>query len=203
MRSRLAVLLTFVFAVAVPGTASASEILDRNANDVSVKVDQNGQALISYSARGKRWNVLAWGAVNALHPTFGRKQVEFKLDYSGGYGTYKRDVWKTFKNACSDYDGPALKWFVTGCKAPDGSYWALQAWQKMLPNFGLAPTPAQAVWMLHLSHWRGELPQLQIETNWAYRTFDHLYGTLTYGRTGVYGFRSTHTGVPLDAFGRN
>ena len=25
------------------------------------------------------------------------------------------------------------------CKAPDGSYWALQSWQRMLPNLGYAP----------------------------------------------------------------
>ena len=62
MRLRLAVLFVIVTAVAVPATASASEIIDRNANDVSLKVAQNGQALVSYSARGKRWNVLAWGA---------------------------------------------------------------------------------------------------------------------------------------------
>jgi hypothetical protein len=121
MRSRLALFLVVLFAAAVPATASASEILDRNANDVSIKVAQNGQALVSYSARGKRWNVLAWGALNALQPTTARKQVEFQLDYSGGYGTYKRDVWKTFKDTCSAYDGPELKWFVTGCKAADGS----------------------------------------------------------------------------------
>ena len=51
--------------------------------------DQKGQALVSYNARGKRWNVLAWGAINAIHPTTQRAQVKFKLDYSGGYGTYK------------------------------------------------------------------------------------------------------------------
>jgi hypothetical protein len=203
MRSRLAVLLTFAFAVAVPGTASASEILDRNANDVSVKVDQNGKALISYSARGKRWNVLAWGAVNALHPTLGRKQVEFKLDYSGGYGTYKRDVWKTFKSACSAYDGPALKWFVAGCKAPDGSYWALQSWQRMLPNYGLRPSPKQSVWELRLSHFRGELPVLTVNLNWAYRKYQHVFGSFTYLGRPVHGFKSTPAGVPLDTFGRN
>ena len=30
-----------------------------------------------------------------------------RLDYSGGWGTYKRDVWKTFKNTCRAYDGPS------------------------------------------------------------------------------------------------
>src|SRR5687768_1924676 len=115
MRFRLAFLFTVLAAVAVPATAPASEIIDRNASNVSLKVARNGQALVSYNARGKRWNVLAWGAINAIHPTTTRKQVAFRLDYSGGWGTYKRDVWRTFPNACRPYDGPKLQWFVAGC----------------------------------------------------------------------------------------
>jgi hypothetical protein len=203
MRFRLAVLLTACMSFALPATASASEIIDRNAGDVELKVAANGQALISYNARGKRWNVLAWGAVNALHPTPSRKQVEFQLDYSGGYGTYKRDVWKTFKNTCRAYDGPALKWFVTGCKAADGSYWALQSWQRMLPNYGLKPTAKQSVWELRLSHFRGELPVLTVQLNWAYRKYHHIFGSFTYLGRPVHGFKSTAAGVPLDTFGRN
>ena len=203
MRLRLAILFVVVTAVAVPATASASEIIDRNANDVSLKVAQNGQALVSYSARGKRWNVLAWGALNALHPTAASKQVEFKLDYSGGYGTYKKDVWKTFKNACRAYDGPELQWFVAGCKASDGSYWALQSWQRMLPNYGLKATPKQSVWELRLSHFRGELPVLTVNLNWAYKKYHHVFGSFTYLGRPVHGFKSTPAGVPLDTFGRN
>src|SRR5215207_7218576 len=203
MRFRVAVLLALFAAVAVPTTASASELIDRNANDVSIKVASNGQAVVSYNARGKRWNVLAWGALNALHPTQSRKQSEFKLDYSGGYGTYKRDVWKTMKNSCRAYDGPALKWFVTGCKAADGSYWALQSWQRMLPNYGLQATPKQSVWELRLSHFRGELPVLTVRLNWAYRKFQHIFGSFTYRGKPVHGFRSTSVGQPLDTFGRN
>ena len=62
------------------------------------------------------------------------------------------------RNACRPYDGPELQWLVTACKAPDGSYWAVQAWQRMLPNYGLAPTPKQAVWELRLSHWKARSP---------------------------------------------
>jgi hypothetical protein len=199
MRFRLAVLFALSTAVAIPTTASASEIIDRNANNVSLKVAQNGQALVSYTARGKRWNVLAWGALNAIHPTPGRKQIEFKLDYSGGYGTYKRDVWKTLKNACSPYDGPDLQWFVAGCKAADGSYWALQSWRRLKPNFGGRDGPRE----LRLSHWAGPIAQLSISLDWSYRRFDHLYGTYTYAGKGVFGFRSTSSGSPLDRYGRN
>lgn len=203
MRFRIVIVTVVLAALGLAGTASASEIVDRNASKVSLKVARNGQALVSYNARGKRWNVLAWGAVNAIAPTTTRKQVEFKLDYSGGYGTYKRDVWKTFKNACQPYDGPELHWLVTACKAPDGSYWALQAWQRMLPNYGLNPTAKQAVWELRLSHWSGALPELQVNLNWAYRKYHHIFGSFTYLGKPVYGFKSTPAGVPLDTFGRN
>src|ERR1043166_4214971 len=65
------------------------------------------------------------------------QQVRFKRDYSGGWGKYHRaGYWKTFKNACQPYDGPALSYLVTACKAPDGSYWAVQNWQKDLPLLG-------------------------------------------------------------------
>ena len=204
MRFRLTVTLAVAVASLVaPASDFASEIIDRNASNISLKVAQNGQALVSYNARGKRWNVLAWGAVNAIQATPTRKQVEFRIDYSGGYGTYKRDVWKTFKNACSAYDGPELKWFVMGCKAPDGSYWALQSWQRMLPNYGLNASPKQAVWELRLSHWSGPLPELTVNLNWAYRKYHHIFGSVMYLGKPVYGLKSTSTGVPLDTFGRN
>ncbi len=203
MRFRLAVIVALLTAVGVPSTASASEIIDRNASNVALKVAGNGQALISFNARGKRWNVLAWGAVNAIQPTQARKQLEFKLDYSGGYGTYKRNVWKTLKNACRPYDGPELQWFVTGCKAADGSYWAVQSWQRALPNYGLPASGKSAVWELRLSHWSGEVAQLTVNLNWAYKKFNHIFGSFTYLANPVHGFKSTAGGNPLDTFGRN
>ena len=110
----LAALAATGFAVA-PGGASASELIDRNAQNVRLAVNPKGQALLTYRARGRTWRVLAWGAINALPPTRGRRQVAFRLDYSGGWGTYRREVWRGFRNACSAYDGPALRWLVTAC----------------------------------------------------------------------------------------
>ena len=45
----------------------------------------------------------------------------------------------------------------------DGSYWALQSWQRVLPNYGLSATPKQSVWELRLSHFRGALPVLTVQ----------------------------------------
>ncbi len=199
---RLTLIVTLVAAV-LTSTASASEVIERNAKNVKLEVAKNGQAMLSYTSRGKKWNVLASGAVNALAPTTARKQVEFKLDYSGGYGTTKKAIWKTFKNACKPYDGPELQWLVTACTAPDGSYWAVQSWQRMLPNYGLTASPAQSVWELRLSHWDGPLPELTVNLNWAYKKFQHIFGEFTYQGKPVYGFKSTPQGNPLDTFGRN
>jgi hypothetical protein len=196
-------LAVFALALALPGVAGASTLIDRNAKNVSLKVSADGTALMTYFARDKVQHVLAWGAINAIAPTRTRPQVNFKLDYAGGWGKARRPLWKGFKNACGPYNGPQLYWLVTACTAPDGSHWALQAWQRMLPNYGLRPSARQAVWELRLSHWTDELPVLEVKLNWAYRRFDHVYGRFTYAGNPVFGFRSTRFGNPLDTFGRN
>ena len=201
---RLLALLAVVLAAAVvSSTATASQLIDRDASGVKLAVNAKGEALVTYRAEGKVKHVLAGGAVNAIAPTTARAQVAFKLDYAGGWGAYHRDYWKTFGARCGSYDGPALKWLVTACKAPDGSYWAIQSWQRMLPNYGLAPNATSGVWELRLSHWTGELAQLTIGTDWAWHQWDHLYGTYTYNGSPVYGFKSEASGNPLDTFGRN
>jgi hypothetical protein len=193
-----------VAALLLPSSAFASQLVDRNAQGIRLAVDANGQAMLTYRARGKLRHVLAWGGINAVTPTDGRPQVKLKLDYSGGWGTMRRHIWKTFASACRPYDGPSLQWFVSGCKAPDGSYWTVQSWQRMLPNHGVqSADPFTRNWELRLSHWRGELPVLTIKLDWAYRRYDHLYGSLTYLGKPVHGFSSTATGSPLDTFGRN
>ena len=203
MRGTAVFAATVAVAALLVQSAGASQLIDRNARDVSLAVNARGEALLTYRVGGRVRHVLAWGAVNAIAPTEGRPQVKFRLDYAGGWGKYRRDDWKTFHNACRPYDGPALAWFVAACKAPDGSYWALQSWQRDLPDYGVTPTAAQAAWELHLSHWRGSLPVLQISVDWAYRRFDKLFGTFTYLGRPVFGFHSTSSGSPLDSFGRN
>jgi hypothetical protein len=200
---RLVVLAVVIAAVVASSTAGASQLIDRNASGLKLAVNAKGEALLTYSAEGKLKHVLASGAVNAIAPTTARKQVAFKLDYAGGWGQYHREYWKTFGAKCGAYDGPTLQWLVSACKAPDGSYWAIQAWQRMLPNYGVAPNATSAVWELRLSHWTGEIAQLTINTDWAWRQWDHLYGTYTYNGSPVYGFKSESSGNPLDTFGRN
>ena len=175
--------------------ALGSQIVARNAKDVRLRVSPDGgRALVTYRSRGKAGHVAASGAINALAPSPDRPQVRFRLRYSASVG---------FRDACRLYDGPALRWLVAACRAPDGSYWALQQWQRLLPIRGQQPTARQQVWELRLSHWSGPVAELSIDLDWAYRRYDELYGRLTYRGVPVHGFHSTHRGAPLDDYGRN
>jgi hypothetical protein len=186
--------LAFVWVTA----ASGSQLIDRDATGVRLAANSKGEALLTYRARGGLQHVRVWGAVNARPPSAGRPQVRLAKDYSG-------KGWQTFRNECRPYDGPALAFLVAACKAPDGSYWALQSWQRLLPNFGASPRlAAQRARELHVSHWTGLPAKLEAWTDWVYAgRYQHLFGRLTYNGQPVYGFKSTRQGSPLDDYGRN
>jgi hypothetical protein len=190
------VVVAIAAAVLTPG-ASASQLLARNGTGVELRVNAAGRALVSYTRGGERLHVAAWGALDAVHPAPGRRQFEFRLDYAAG------DLARRFRDVCGRYTGPPLSWLVTACTAPDGTHWAVQAWQRRLPNYGLAPDAERSAWELRLSHWSGPVARLAVRVNWAHRRFDHLFGRLTYRGVPVHGFGSTPSGEPLDAFGRN
>ena len=192
-------------ALALAGAADASQLIARNASHIKLAVNKKGTAMVTYSVRGRVTHLLAWGAVNARPrpATPGIRQVEFKVDYSGGW-KHRRMTWKHFKNRCRAYDGPELAWLVKACKAPNGSYWALQSWQTALPNLGMAPwLRQQKTWWLRLSHWTGPLAQLDVYTDWIYGgRFQEAFGRYTYNGQGVRGFGTTRVGAPTDNYGR-
>ena len=202
-------LLAVATIASVGGAAHASTILgDRNVRGATLAVDAHGLAVVGYTtSAGLQRHVLAWGAINALpHQTSPTDvQTAFKFDYSGGWKTHKNaSFWKTVKNACSPYTGPALPFFVAGCDAPDGSYWALQSWQRNLPMRGFAPwTDAQKAVELHLSHWSGDLPVLEIYQHWTYGNAQQgFFGRLVYDGQPVFGSRSASATVN-DPWARN
>jgi hypothetical protein len=225
-----------------PGNAIGSKLIDRDATNVVLQLNDKGEALLSYHVRSTVRHVLVWGAVNATPSSAETGQVDFEVDYSGGFRKYFLDdprarslaaeyakikgtpgylaspivrelqhvqhaadsYWQTgFHGGCGRYSGPAVPLAVVTCTAPDGSYWAVQEWQRVLPDYGVNPTNAQAVWELRLSHWTGDFAVLTVHTDWAWHKWDHLYGSLTYRGQPVYGFHSTSSGNPLDSYGRN
>jgi hypothetical protein len=202
-RLRAAATVLAVFGVLAP-TAAGSNLIDRNATGVRLQVDRSGKALLTYRVAGVAKHVLAWDAINAHGPTTAGPQVAFKVDYSGGWALSHTLplLWQRFKNVCRPYRGPAIAWVVTACTAPDGSSWAVQSWQRMLPNYGVPASDAsQSVWELRLSHWKGALPQFTVKQDWAYRRWDDIFGSYTYLGQPMFGFHTTSFGAPTDNYG--
>jgi hypothetical protein len=189
-------------AAATPSTAPASQLIARNATNVRLEVNRTGKALITYRSGGELHRVLAWGAVDARPSTYPGRQVAFAVDYSGGWGSARRLAWKAFENACTPVRVP-LQWVVAACRARDGSFWALQSWQRTLPVYGMPPAGGRGAWELRLSHWTGALPKLEIHFGWTYGRYHQIYGRLTWRGMPVYGRSHTPSGAPLDDYGRN
>ena len=187
-----AVLAAALLVVASPAGAS-EQFGDLDVSFLSLRVNGRGEALVTYrtSRRAVR-HVYVWGAVNATRTDPRKPQRRFRFDYSGGVLKDGRQTWREFDNQCRPYDGPRLAWLVNACKAPDGSYWALQRWQRLLPMRGIEPfRPEQAAFELHISHWRGELPVLEVSQNWTYGgRWQGLFGRLTYRGDPVFGYRT-------------
>jgi hypothetical protein len=189
---RVPVALAFVALVlSFPALAGASELIARDVDDVGLRVNRAGDALVTFTKKnGKRIRVIASGAVDAVHPNAKGRQVRFVLDYSGGWKTRGKAAWKRFVDRCRSYDGPDLPWLVAACKAPDGSYWVLQRWQRTLPFHGRAPSNRfHHTWELRLSHFTGELARLEVWHDWMHTPrFHELFGRLTYRGVPVHGF---------------
>ena len=208
MRLRLLlVVLAGVAAVAVTPATGSELLQDVNVNLLSLKVNGKGEALLTYRrSDGSVRHVLAWGALNARAPSVDIPQVRFKWDYAGGWGKYRNGrYWQGFKNRCRAYDGPPLPMLVAACKAPNGTYWTVQAWQRRLPLLGFDPwLPQHTNWELHVAHWSGELPVLEVHPNWTYGGRWHsVFGRYSYLGQPVFGFGSNAKGVPKDKYGRN
>ena len=187
-----------VAAVFVPA-ASSSQLIDRNAKDIQLATNRNGEALITYRAGGKLKHVLAWGGAQCDRADTGpgdrsrSSSTTRAATGSTGATTGRRSTTCARPTPGHRFHGRSRR-----ASRPTARYWALQAWQRELPDLGLTPQPAQAVWELRLSHWTGDLPQLDIHMDWAYRRYDHLFGTLTYKNMPEFGFASTAGGEPLD-----
>jgi hypothetical protein len=199
-----AVIPLLLLAAALPAPGHGSQMVGRNVSSPKLIVERTGKrAIVTFRERGRARRVLVWGAINARHPSADRPQVKFRIDFAGGWGTYRRVI--RFRNACSRYDGPTLEWLVTACKAPDGSYWALQQFQPLLPHRGhTAWLPRQTTRELYISHWKGPLAKLEGWTDWAFgEKYHDIFGRYTYLGVPIHGFRTGRDGAPLDTYGRS
>jgi hypothetical protein len=193
LRRRVFLLVLLATAFVVSPAQASQQLGDLDVHFLGLKVNERGEALVSYRRTdGVRRDVLAWGAVDARAPDPAQPQVRFRFDYSGGWRTRHTSGARFFRDRCRPYDGPALVFLVAACKASDGSYWAIQRWQRLLPVRGVDPfRPGQAAAELHVSHWSGPLPELEVSPNWTYGgSLQGLFGRLTYRGAPVHGFRT-------------
>ena len=172
------------------GTAQASQrITNADLTAATLRANGRGDALVEYrTTTGVVRRVLAWGAVSTgdLSPA---APTRLQLDYTGGIRSRGRAVWRSFGRECAPYDGPTLPDVVVACKAGDGSYWALQRWQRVQPLRGMPPfRPEHSRAELRLSHWSGPVAQLEVSPNWTYGgRLQGLFGRLLYGGQPVFG----------------
>ena len=71
LRRSLILASALACACALAGPALGSQLIDRNASHISLQVNRQGMALLTYRAHGSWHHVLAWGAINARVPPAG------------------------------------------------------------------------------------------------------------------------------------
>ena len=120
-------------ALILAAPATASEIFAVDAQDLTLQVN-GSTALVSYTAKGNRRNLLVWGAINALPSGSQSPQTSFRRDYSGGWKSRGRAVWSRFVDRCRPYTGSPLP-FHCGVHG---------AGRDALGCAGVAATPADA-----------------------------------------------------------
>ena len=200
-RAAIAAIVLAVAAALGAAPAGASTLVDREpVGPITLKVDRNGVALITYSAKGRVHHVLAWGAVDM-------SRGRLRLDFSGGWGSKVAD-WRTLRNTCGRYRGgpfAGIQLAVRLCTAPDGSHWAIQVWRRIIPNYG-GITGARE---LRISHWRGAVADLEVYSDWSRYgpsrgiRWPHLFGKYSWHGIPIAVGKATPQGVPLDDNGRN
>jgi hypothetical protein len=173
MRSPIVFALVAAALAVVAPSAVASERVDVNATGVRLAVNARGTAMVTYHARGRTFHLLVWGAVNARPPSQTVRQVHFRFDWSGGWKSRHRLVWKNFKNTCAKYDGPP--WL------PRQTQWELHVSHWTGP---LAQLEAYTDWAFN-----GQAHD--------------LFGRLQYLGNPVYGFGIGRDGAPNDRYGRS
>ena len=190
-------LLAAVAVLVLPATAPASTLIDRDARNVKLERRQPwpGVGLVHGAGEEVERARLGSGRRPPADAREAAGQLQARLLRRLGHLQTGR-VEDVQECVCAHNRHRASLARDVAALRPDGSHWALQSWQRMLPNYGARPTAKQAVWELRLSHWTAELPHLTINLDWAYRKFDHIFGSFTYAGAPVHGFRSTASGAP-------
>ena len=193
--------------VTVPSAACASYLLTRNATNIALQVNGRETAKISFRApSGARKSVLLWGAVNTQG--VGPHHLDFRIDRSGGWSSGRVNPRRPFRDRCAAYDGADSIPFLTApiCKAPDGSYWAVQKYQYTggpMNDGGLVGSP-KFPWQVRVSHWTGSIARIDVGSDWTYaHRYHHIFGRVLYHGANPFGGSARVNGACTSRLCRN
>jgi hypothetical protein len=143
-RALLGALVAATLAASLSPPAQAAKLLVRDVTNAQLRLAGSDRAIVSYQEGGvaRRAELSGSGDWAELGVTYAAHRA--------GAG-------------CTRYSGPALPLLVAACDASDGSYWALQVWERLVPNYGGRSAPLE----LYVSHWSGEPGALEVHTDWA------------------------------------
>ena len=172
--------------------------------NVHLAVNRNNVALLTYRADGRLHHTLAWGAVNARTPRRGMKQISFKLDYSGGWGSRRKDVWRGFKNACRSVRRPASSGTSSRpARRPTARTGSSRSGAGCSPRSASSRRSHSAPWRCISRTSRATFPSSWSSSTGCTRgTTTCTAGSSTRARAST-GSRRRSTAPPLDTWGRN
>lgn len=142
-----------------------------DARDASLRVDAAGNAEVSWTASDGSRRTLVVDRSGSIQ--YGRRS-------SGG-------------DVSHPVSSVAIPWAVVVRQTPDGSLYALQAWQR------LAGHPVE----LRFSRWDGDPTQLTLHAACCKWGGENIKGYATFHGKAIYGYHATPQGAPLDPYGRN
>lgn len=152
-------------------SAHASIMVAVDARDASLRVDAAGNAEVSWTASDGSRRTLVVDRSGSIQ--YGRRS-------SGG-------------DVSHPVSSVAIPWAVVVRQTPDGSLYALQAWQR------LAGHPVE----LRFSRWDGDPTQLTLHAACCKWGGENIKGYATFHGKAIYGYHATPQGAPLDPYGRN
>jgi hypothetical protein len=176
-------LLLVVLVVAMPGSAAASKLLSRDVRAPRLVLRDSLHAIVS--SRGSFASVCC--AINSRFPSRAVENVSFRVRYGAR---------PSGRCVPARISLPLLARPV--CRGRNGSFWAIQGWRRLMPNYGGTTAAAE----LRVSHFTLPVAHF-VDLQWRRRYGALLfYGRLVWRDRGVYGFCSDARGSPCDSYSR-
>ena len=182
-RSIAVAALTCAVLLAPADPAAASQFIDRGATGASLSVTPAG-ALVTYRAGGVTRRVLARERSTRARRTGACRRSSSASQPARRFRAAAAAA--TTARACGGSSPRA--------RPPTAPTGRCRAGPACCRTSVRGPRASSSRRVSCASHWRGPIAELEIETDWAWRRFDHLYGRLTYLGKPVPGFAPRATG---------